>query len=98
MAAKRGRHLNTVIRRILAALALLAVATGQAALSATPTAPADWVDDLRPIAAADWNRARAAHLLARAGFGATPADLQRSQPGTGRASHGGRPGAPGRRR
>ena len=78
MAAKQGQHLNTVIRRILAALALLAVATGQAALSATPTAPADWVDDLRPIAAADWNRARAAHLLARAGFGATPADLQRS--------------------
>ena len=70
--------LNTLIGRILAALALLAMATAQVALSATPTAPVDWADDLRPIAATDWNRARAAHLLARAGFGATPTDLQRS--------------------
>jgi uncharacterized protein (DUF1800 family) len=41
-------------------------------------APADWVDDLRPIASADWNRERAAHLLDRAGFGATPKDIQQS--------------------
>ncbi|MBC7731968.1 MAG: DUF1800 domain-containing protein [Bacteriovorax sp.] len=43
-----------------------------------PAAPAEWVDDLRPIAAADWNRERAAHLLERAGFGATPRDVQQS--------------------
>jgi Protein of unknown function (DUF1800) len=43
-----------------------------------PAAPAEWVDDLRPISAADWNRERAAHLLRRAGFGATPNDTQRS--------------------
>ena len=37
------------------------------------TAPGEWVDDLRPITAADWTRERAAHLLERAGFGALPA-------------------------
>ncbi|HWQ39471.1 MAG TPA: DUF1800 domain-containing protein [Burkholderiales bacterium] len=41
--------------------------------SATQAAgPAQWKEDLSPIAAADWNAARAAHLLERAGFGATP--------------------------
>jgi uncharacterized protein (DUF1800 family) len=34
-----------------------------------------WREDLRPIAASDWNRAAAAHLLERAGFGATPEEL-----------------------
>jgi Protein of unknown function (DUF1800) len=36
--------------------------------------PARWKDDLTPIGAADWNYDRAAHLLAHAGFGGTPAD------------------------
>ena len=39
--------------------------------------PADWKDDLAPIATADWNYDRAAHLLAHAGFGGTPADIQK---------------------
>jgi Protein of unknown function (DUF1800) len=43
-----------------------------------PAAPAEWVDDLRPIAAADWNGERAAHLLGRAGFGAMPKDIQQN--------------------
>ncbi|MSR15079.1 MAG: DUF1800 domain-containing protein [Gammaproteobacteria bacterium] len=36
-----------------------------------------WVGDLNPIAAAEWDRAKARHLLERAGFGGTPeeADL-----------------------
>ena len=38
--------------------------------------PAAWKDDLTPIAAADWNYDRAAHLLAHAGFGGTPAEIQ----------------------
>ena len=41
-----------------------------------PVAPATWVDDLSPIAEADWSYARAAHLIGRAGFGATPADIE----------------------
>ena len=43
-----------------------------------PTAPAEWVDDLRPIAAADWSPERAAHLLGRAGFGAMPQEIRQS--------------------
>ena len=39
--------------------------------------PATWKDDLTAIAAADWNADRAAHLLAHAGFGGTPEDIQR---------------------
>jgi len=39
--------------------------------------PASWKDDLTPIAAADWNYDRAAHLLTHAGFGGTPAEIQK---------------------
>ena len=38
--------------------------------------PAAWKDDLTPIAAADWNYDRAAHLLTHAGFGGTPAEIE----------------------
>jgi uncharacterized protein (DUF1800 family) len=45
----------------------------------TPVAagPAGWADDLSPIAAGDWSYTRAAHLIERAGFGATPEELKR---------------------
>ena len=33
----------------------------------------DWTGDLSPISAAEWDRDKARHLLARAGFGGTPA-------------------------
>jgi hypothetical protein len=39
--------------------------------------PADWKDDLAPIASADWNYDRAAHLLTHAGFGGSPAEIQK---------------------
>lgn len=39
--------------------------------------PATWKDDLAPISAADWNYDRAAHLLAHAGFGGTPAEIEK---------------------
>jgi hypothetical protein len=39
--------------------------------------PASWKDDLAPMSAAEWSYARAAHLLAHAGFGGTPADIQK---------------------
>ena len=41
------------------------------------TSKDDWVDDLDPIQPADWERARAKHLLDRAGFGGTPEDIAR---------------------
>jgi len=40
-------------------------------------APAKWVDDLRPIPESKWNYDRAAHLLERAGFSGTPAEIER---------------------
>ena len=40
-------------------------------------APAAWKDDLQPLPTASWNRERAAHLLERAGFGATPSEVNR---------------------
>jgi len=39
--------------------------------------PASWKDDLTPISAADWNYDRAAHLLSHAGFGGSPATIQK---------------------
>ena len=38
-------------------------------------AAADWTGDLTSIGQKDWNKARAAHLLERAGFGGTPEEL-----------------------
>jgi uncharacterized protein (DUF1800 family) len=40
-------------------------------------APAEWQDQLKPLPANQWNRARAAHLLERAGFGGTPSEIDR---------------------
>jgi uncharacterized protein (DUF1800 family) len=54
----------------------VAVLAGSSLGSASETAPAEWVDDLTPIASQDWNDARAAHLLERAGFGGTPAEIE----------------------
>jgi uncharacterized protein DUF1800 len=39
--------------------------------------PVSWANDLSPIAALDWSYDRAAHLIERAGFGATPAEIER---------------------
>ncbi len=36
-----------------------------------------WVDDLSPIPASEWSYDRAAHLIERAGFGATPEEIER---------------------
>ena len=39
--------------------------------------PESWVNDLTPISQADWSYQRAAHLLERAGFGGTPAEIKK---------------------
>ena len=39
--------------------------------------PEGWANDLSPIAATDWSDRRAAHLIERAGFGATPDQVKR---------------------
>ena len=57
-------------------LLALVLAVALPALGAAPTAgPAQWRGDLSPISAGDWNAARAAHLLERAGFGGTPEEI-----------------------
>ena len=43
----------------------------------TGAGPATWVGDLAPISKAEWNYARAGHLLERAGFGGTPEEIER---------------------
>ena len=42
-----------------------------------PDRTAAWIDDLQPITSDDWSYHRAGHLVERAGFGATPAEIVR---------------------
>ena len=63
-----------MFRRIQFLVALLVIAP--ALLMAQAAGPANWKDDLKPIAPADWNYDFAAHLLERAGFGGTPEEIQ----------------------
>src|SRR5436190_23532715 len=67
------------MRRVVFLGALLAVgavlAVNPASALAQTTGPAAWQNDLTPISAKDWNRDFAAHLLERAGFGGTPAEI-----------------------
>jgi Protein of unknown function (DUF1800) len=67
---------------LTAAMASGLIATGR--LTARPQAaapagagPASWANDFSPVAPADWNYSRAAHLMERAGFGATPEEIER---------------------
>jgi hypothetical protein len=69
------RHMSLRRHRWLAVIAA-ALALAGAVTAAAPT-PAGWTNDLSPIAATDWNAARAAHLLERAGFGGTPEEVAR---------------------
>jgi uncharacterized protein (DUF1800 family) len=67
--------------RVLATAALSAtlLGVGVSAIRAEPAATRTdaWVEDLSPIAPADWSYERAWHLLERAGFGGTPEDIER---------------------
>lgn len=55
---------------------LLAAAVSSFALAGGRVS-AEWVGDLSPISAGDWNYDRAAHLLERAGFGGTPEEVEK---------------------
>ena len=68
------RMMGVVVQGLL----LLGLFAAEPCRADVPTAPAEWVDDLRPIAAADWSPERAAHLLRRAGFGAMPQEIKQS--------------------
>ena len=57
---------------------LTAIVLGSMLVAGAAHAATDaWIGDLEPIGPADWNEARAAHLLERAGFGATPEEAKR---------------------
>jgi uncharacterized protein DUF1800 len=64
------------LKALTAFLALFCVLTVAASARVAPAADT-WAGDLAPISAADWNYARAAHLIERAGFGATPEEITR---------------------
>ena len=52
-----------------------AIAISPAPLLAQAAGPVAWQNDLTPIGPTDWNRDFAVHLLERAGFGGTPAEI-----------------------
>jgi len=71
-------------RTVPVAAARLRLSYGEARQSSRDNAPraaaagpTGWANDLSPIAASDWSYDRAAHLIERAGFGATPEEVTR---------------------
>jgi hypothetical protein len=65
------------MKAVVVVLAGLAIAgSAPAALVGQGSGSAQWQGDLTPIAPSDWNYETAAHLLERAGFGGTPAEIQ----------------------
>ena len=58
-------------------LCLAAAATPLAGAGADGAGPTSWTNDLTPITAAEWDASKAAHLIERAGFGATPEEIAR---------------------
>ena len=69
---RASRSLSITLLFGFCALTAASVAVGGAA-----PGPEAWVGDLIPISASDWNYERAAHLIERAGFGGTPAEVER---------------------
>src|SRR5215831_18571158 len=82
MDTKQGRSNMLVLSvqsgaaRLMLVVAALTLCVGAAHAADATGAPKEWVNDLRPIDASQWTRERAAHLLERAGFGATPQDIE----------------------
>lgn len=62
----------------LAAPGLEAAGNGTGTGTGIGAGPAEWIGDLDPIGRADWSYERAAHLMERAGFGATPEEIELS--------------------
>jgi uncharacterized protein (DUF1800 family) len=63
--------------RPLLVVLLFSVCALTAPASAWVDPPDGWKGDLAPLSASDWNYHRAAHLIERAGFGATPEEISR---------------------
>ena len=67
--------MTTLQRKTRATLFVSVMLLSGLAQATTSTDP--WVNDLRALAPGDWNEEKAKHLLERAGFGATPDEIQR---------------------
>ena len=72
----RGLHRPLFIA-LLSSFCAFTIAANARMAPAADAAADGWAGDLSPIAAADWNYERAAHLIERAGFGATPEEIAR---------------------
>jgi len=66
----------TTLQRMTRATLFLGLMLLSGWVQATPSTD-PWVHDLQALAPGDWNDEKAKHLLERAGFGATPEDVQR---------------------
>ncbi|MEQ1718082.1 MAG: DUF1800 domain-containing protein [Hyphomicrobium sp.] len=64
--------MNRLSLKTIVTFAALLFPGGAATAAGTCSGGDGWVGDLTPISASDWNPARAAHLIERAGFGETP--------------------------
>ena len=62
---------------LLSSFCAFTIAANARMAPAADAAADGWAGDLSPIAASDWNYERAAHLIERAGFGATPEEIAR---------------------
>ena len=72
----RGLHRPLFIA-LLSSFCAFTMAANARVAPAADAAGDGWAGDLSPIAASDWNYERAAHLIERAGFGATPEEIAR---------------------
>jgi uncharacterized protein (DUF1800 family) len=66
-----------VIRLATAAVTAFTASVVLVGAQARGSGPAAWANDLSPLSVSDWSYERAAHLLERAGFGATPEEIAR---------------------
>jgi len=72
----RGLH-RPIFIALLSSFCAFTIAANARMAPAADAAADGWAGDLSPIAASDWNYERAAHLIERAGFGATPEEIAR---------------------
>jgi len=72
----RGLHRPLFIA-LLSSFCAFTIAANARMAPAADAAADGWAGDLSPIAASGWNYERAAHLIERAGFGATPEEIAR---------------------
>ena len=73
-AVGRGPQAGWIASAVVLGLASVGAPLAAGAEGAGPPA---WTDDLTPIGTTDWDYDKAAHLLERAGFGGTPAEVER---------------------